>query len=116
MAKKNKFIGDDEDAEALVITKAEDVDPDAEPDEEDPDAETAEADFDRWAAEQDELDELAKTKRREDAADDERNRILGAIAEFGVDITTSPDDGPPLIERSVAYLSSYLETLKSEQG
>lgn len=73
MSKKSKFIGDDEDAEALVITKAEDVDEDAEAEEEDPDAETSEEEFLKWAEEQDALDEEAakQRRRRDEEPDDE---------------------------------------------
>lgn len=114
---KNKFIGDDEDTDALVVTRAEDVDENAEPEEEDPDAETAEADFERWAAEQDELDAKAKARRdaaeldgeseeefmrwieemeeldrkaiRQDAAIDEmtKEELLGLISAEGEDVT-----------------------------
>jgi hypothetical protein len=46
-----------------------------------------------------------------DAADAEKERqdSLVAIASHGIDVTGSPDDGPPIMERSLNYLKSYVQ-------
>lgn len=189
---KNKFVGDDEEAKAYGVIKAEDVEQPDEADEggddeEGDDPEAAEEKFLQWADTMDERDaELAK--QRKDAS--ERDRILAAhgstagkqsrdevrkllgrvrdlrtkaeetpddaevtkelaaaerdlrkmrasargaeaagmpkprerdrqamlvdLASRGVDITASPDEGPPLMERSDSYLDEYLRATNGD--